>query len=60
MVQECVGLSEELFLMCTSIKIPVEDINTTKQKRMMKNQGIKRQFFSKSRQFLYLNIFREW
>ena len=45
MTQECVGLSEELFLMRIYFQTTVEDINTTKLKGMMKNQEIKRQFF---------------
>ena len=37
----------------------MEDINTTKFNVVMKKQDIKRQLFSKFRQFLYLNVFRK-
>ena len=45
MAQECVRLSEELFLMCSSVETTIEDINTTNLKGFRKSQDIKRQFF---------------
>ena len=55
-VQECVGLSKELFLMCTSIETTDENMNTTSLKGVMNNQDIKR-IFSRFRQFLYLSVY---
>ena len=51
-----VGLSEELFLKCTSVWTTDEDINTTQLKRVMKNQYIKRQFFQNLDNF-YISMF---
>ena len=59
MVMEFVGLSEDLFLMCTSETI-VNDINRTKLRSMIKNQDMKFSFFQNFRQHLHLSVFREW
>ena len=40
-VQECIGLSEELFLMFTSVSTTGRDMNATNLKGVMKNQDIK-------------------
>ena len=45
MVKEFVRLLKKLFLICASVQTTVDDLNTTKSKRPMKNQDMKSRFF---------------
>ena len=65
MVKDCIGLSEELFLMCTTVFnlyiikcTTVEDTNTTKLKGVMKKHDLKGSFFQNLDNF-YISVFRK-